>query len=354
LEHTGRGYAQSASLGPGGIVVLGNEPSALCSTDGTLRYVDADNRIELCDDGGWIPLDGGTPAADSLDFTEFKDAMTLDASTSIAGSGTNALSITQSGSVAALRITNTGTGNSLLVEDAASTDSSPFVINASGNVGIGTTTSSVPLTIQASNSVGVKIQTASTNQLNNLVFAESNGAGRIVLQKETDNDFGLWMGTGAAGSESWWNPFKITTQGLVGIRTDDPGAHLHIVHEDGREGLLISSDSQPDGLSLGAYAAGVWIWNNAATPVTFGVGATEAMVIADDGAIGIGTSTPQSTLHVPDGKYAQFQDNNAGAPPAGDCDSDAERGRLSIDSSNNRLYVCNGAARGWDYLALTD
>jgi hypothetical protein len=38
----------------------------------------------------------------------------------------------------AMRITNTGTGNSFLVEDA-SPDTSPFVIDASGNVGIGLT-----------------------------------------------------------------------------------------------------------------------------------------------------------------------------------------------------------------------
>lgn len=72
------------------------------------------------------------------------------------------------------------------------------------------------------------------------------------------------------------------------------------------------------------------------------------------GNVGIGTATPQSALHVPDGKYAQFEDNNAGAPPAADCDNAAERGRLSIDTTNNRLYVCNGATRGWDYVALTD
>lgn len=72
------------------------------------------------------------------------------------------------------------------------------------------------------------------------------------------------------------------------------------------------------------------------------------------GNVGIGTSAPQSTLHVPDGKYAQFEDNNAGAPTAADCDSNTERGRLSIDTTNNRLYVCNGATRGWDYIALTD
>jgi hypothetical protein len=37
----------------------------------------------------------------------------------------------------AMRITNTGTGNSFVVEDSASTDSTPFVIDSGGNVGIG-------------------------------------------------------------------------------------------------------------------------------------------------------------------------------------------------------------------------
>lgn len=40
---------------------------------------------------------------------------------------------------AALRITQLGTGNALLVEDSANPDASPFVVNASGQVGIGTT-----------------------------------------------------------------------------------------------------------------------------------------------------------------------------------------------------------------------
>jgi hypothetical protein len=42
----------------------------------------------------------------------------------------------------ALRITQTGTGDSILVEDAANPDSSPFVVTAAGNVGIGSTTPS--------------------------------------------------------------------------------------------------------------------------------------------------------------------------------------------------------------------
>lgn len=38
----------------------------------------------------------------------------------------------------ALRITQTGTGNALVVEDSANPDSTPFVVDASGDVGIGT------------------------------------------------------------------------------------------------------------------------------------------------------------------------------------------------------------------------
>lgn len=47
----------------------------------------------------------------------------------------------------ALRITQTGTGNALLVEDSANPDSTPFVITAAGDVGIGTTTPTNTLTV---------------------------------------------------------------------------------------------------------------------------------------------------------------------------------------------------------------
>jgi len=46
--------------------------------------------------------------------------------------------ITANSSSSGLRITQTGAGNALLVEDSASTDSTPFVVSADGRVGIGT------------------------------------------------------------------------------------------------------------------------------------------------------------------------------------------------------------------------
>jgi hypothetical protein len=54
------------------------------------------------------------------------------------------------------------------------------------------------------------------------------------------------------------------------------------------------------------------------------------------------------------GEYLQFKNTSAGAPPAEDCDDDSERGRMSIDTTNNRLYICNGATRGWDYTSMID
>lgn len=47
-------------------------------------------------------------------------------------------------------------------------------------------------------------------------------------------------------------------------------------------------------------------------------------------------------------------DITAGEPPAIDCNSYTERGRMYLDYEQNRLYVCNGPDRGWDYSDLSN
>jgi hypothetical protein len=76
------------------------------------------------------------------------------------------------------------------------------------------------------------------------------------------------------------------------------------------------------------------------------------------GNVGLGTTSPQSQLQIgttnsSSSQYIQI-DSETSAPAAGDCDSDTERGRMIQDFTANRLYVCGGASRGWDYVALTD
>lgn len=72
--------------------------------------------------------------------------------------------------------------------------------------------------------------------------------------------------------------------------------------------------------------------------------------------IGVGTDTPvpSTLLEVGSAGYLQFDISAAGPPPANDCNADSERGRVSIDTTNNRLYICNGATRLWDYVTLTN
>lgn len=72
------------------------------------------------------------------------------------------------------------------------------------------------------------------------------------------------------------------------------------------------------------------------------------------GNLGIGTTTPTSLLEVGSNGYLQFSKTSSGRPNLSDCNSNNQRGRLVIDTKTNRLYICNGASREWDYIQLAD
>jgi len=64
------------------------------------------------------------------------------------GSATlGALTVSGSDSGNLVRITQTGSGNALVVEDSANPDSTPFVVDSSGNVGVGTSSPGVELEV---------------------------------------------------------------------------------------------------------------------------------------------------------------------------------------------------------------
>ena len=56
-----------------------------------------------------------------------------------------------------VRVTQTGSGNAFVVEDNTNPDSSPFVIDASGNTGIGTTTPQAKLDVRAQGNLSTDI-----------------------------------------------------------------------------------------------------------------------------------------------------------------------------------------------------
>lgn len=210
-----------------------------------------------------------------------------------------------------------------------------MIIDNSGNVGIGTTTPNEALEVNGSIAFGtyVKINSSGFKQ-----FMVDLADGSLVI----DRDF-----------------LQLTN--IPEIRSDQS---LSIIGNDISSGsaptqtmsIIAGDHGGNSSIDAGSVLldAGVHTNGGISGHIALSTGDSERMRVTSSGSVGIGTATPQSTLHVPDGKYFQTEDNNAGAPPSGDCDADAELGRMSIDTTNNRLYVCMGASRGWDYSSLTD
>jgi hypothetical protein len=172
-------------------------------------------------------------------------------------SGTSIFTNTSTGPV--VKINQTGAGPALLVEDETSTDASPFVIDATGNVGIGTPTPASKLSISGA-TVGANVgdQTiytnfySSDNGVNGDRFEISNirlstGAGwtgsGTRLQQKVDatwmgymqfngntNNGGISFGTGQTTTSANSIPevFRINSSGAVGIGTTSPTAKLDV------------------------------------------------------------------------------------------------------------------------------
>lgn len=248
-------------------------------------------------------------------------------------------------------------GISIFDTDAAISSSNPaFRMRVHDNMGSGL--------------AGLVFQTTTDySSYSNGIVVRADGNVGIGVSNPTNKvdiagDVELGIFINIASDTAGWNPYFMTrrSRGTVSaptaVQSGDALYDHTIMAYDGstsRHAALIQAvvDGTPGAndmptrleFQVQADGAGGWMGDGSSTP---------EMVIKSNGNVGLSTSSPQSTLHVPDGKYAQFEDNNAGAPAAGDCDANTERGRMSIDTTNNRLYICNGATRGWDYVALTD
>jgi hypothetical protein len=247
---------------------------------------------------------------DSLDFDKFADAMALDASTSITADGSEVLSIV-----------NTGTGDSFLVQDVAS-DTTPFVIDASGNVGIGTASPESKVTVAGlTNGDGFLMKGSTANQNFRIYNTDSGGNLYWVFQP----------GTAATGPTIIYNPSSASTSGLA-IRNNGGSYNwVHLYHNDTR-GVIETTNSTPlvlqpsggnlgigtatpngllhvhrnstsdsyarftntasgvtggDGLEVGYASDAGYLWNYEYTPIVFGVNDDEAMRISEDGDLGL-------------------------------------------------------------------
>ena len=186
------------------------------------------------------------------------------------------LTVTDNTADDAVRITQTGTGNALVVEDSANPDTTPFVISSGGQVYIGKTTS-----LPSGESWPLQI-TGGTGSNVGCVFARFS------------ND--------AAGSHALsFVRSRSGTNGSYGgiVQNGDQIGTIQFSADDGTSNRFFSSyasvrvDGEPQAGSVPSRMM------FGTTPV--GGSATERMRITSAGKVGIGTTAPASKLHVLDG-----------------------------------------------------
>jgi hypothetical protein len=247
--------------------------------------------------------------------------------------------ISGSSSGDAVRITQTGSGNALVVEDSANPDSTPFVVDPNGRVVVGDVMSRTgpygfPRGLQITN-VGAQLTAAGNNQFGEgLTFVKSRGTpssphtivqngdslGSIAFTGSDGSDYvlgsqissfvdgtpgsddmpsRLTFSTSADGTTGIVERMRITSAGNVGIGTATPGAELEVADNNGDNDVRINLRANASTISqIGASATQTFIDSLGARPFIVFTNAVERMRIDASGNVGIGTGTPSSKLHV--------------------------------------------------------
>ena len=184
-----------------------------------------------------------------------------------------------SSSVAALKITQSGAGDSLLVEDKGNVDNTPFVIDRFGRVIVGHTSVIATKESAASTSTIVpKLQVVGTSASNSAILISRTDPGvnapRLFFAKSRGNVPGEFNAVIAED-----NLGIISFGGADGTRTIEAARIL--AEADGE----IGKDNMPGRLRFFTTD------KNSSVPV-------ERMRISSSGNIGIGSIDPQAKLHV--------------------------------------------------------
>ena len=224
---------------------------------------------------------GSTPAIGGSDTqVQYNSSGSLAGAAGITTDGTT-LTVSGSSSSDMLRVTQTGAGNAFVVEDSANPDATPFVVNASGNVGVGTALPTVPLT------VGDPTLPAGVTIVGQLITSEATGPSPILSVRRSavtgNAAIAQYTSSGTAasptvvasgrglGRNSWY--------GFDGTNYVEAASILAFV--DGAPGTA----DMPGRILFATTADGAAL-------------NTERMRIDSAGNIGVGTSAPGSALDV--------------------------------------------------------
>jgi hypothetical protein len=206
----------------------------------------------------------------------------------VASSTQSGMIISGSTPVELVRFTQTGTGSALIVEDSTNPDSTPFVVDATGNVGIGTSTPAEKLQVVGTASVtGFRMSTGAVNGYvlttdasGNATWQVSSGGGSPL--SGTVNYVPYYTSTTALSSTS---SIYIGTEGNVGIGTTTPAAKLDV---RGSSGIIInaSASTTSDLVRLTQTGTGnAFVVEDSANPDS------TPFVITNSGRVKIGTTS---------------------------------------------------------------
>lgn len=188
-------------------------------------------------------------------------------------SGTDPVVISANSSSNALRITQTGTGNALVVEDSTNPDSTPFVVDASGRTYVGNTTSyAVGLTDTPL--FQISTTNSSTAQASVGAYNNATSAGKFTFVKSRSGTNGTLGGIVASGDEI----------GTIAWRGDDGAGANPLLAAS----ILAAVDGTPGTNDMPGRLVFSTTADGASSP-------TERMRIDSAGRVGIGTSNLAGT-----------------------------------------------------------
>jgi len=156
-----------------------------------------------------------------------------------------ALTVSGSDSGDLVRITQTGSGNALVVEDSANPDSTPFVVTHDGKVGIGTSSPNATLEIGGTATPTIRLQENGGGAKRLELSIDSSSVGRIGANQSAQA-----LAFDTVGTER----MRIDSSGNVGIGTSSPNGKLHL-----KEATNLSESAPHIRIEGNAYTGFHWL-----------------------------------------------------------------------------------------------
>lgn len=193
----------------------------------------------------------------------------------------------------AVRITQTGSGNALVVEDSTNPDATPFVVANTGNVGIGTNSPTAKLDVIGSDTIASQTNVAAkvgSGIDSDLLLGSTNGNTPFIASQGA---FPLALATNAT------ERMRITSAGNVGIGTSSPVVKLDVANSASSDvrvyETIANVDARISAVGGGGQAGIIGTYSN--HPLVVYANSAERMRVTSTG-VGIGTISPSYQLEL--------------------------------------------------------